>query len=160
MFFLQHPRGIVLLHRIRAVRCSWALRSSVFLSPRLARSTELSLPQPRFPLVSPAVSRRSRWTEQAPGTAQSEGDIERISVTAIVPLPRNASSRKRVFNASICATAASSCKLDCRRAPARWHDTNGRGSEPQSPCVRDVRGTPANRWAPVSTTHPAGYHPP
>ena len=34
--------------------------------------------------------------EQAPGTAHSEGDSERISVTAIVPLPRNASSRRRV----------------------------------------------------------------
>src|ERR1039457_6460845 len=41
--------------------------------------------------------------EHAPGTAHNEGDSDRTSVTAMVPLPRNASSFIRVFSRSTSA---------------------------------------------------------
>src|ERR1039458_7494509 len=46
-------------------------------------------------LVSPAVNRRSRWMEHAPGTAHNDGESERICVTAMGPFPRNGPSFRR-----------------------------------------------------------------
>ena len=86
----------------RVAELNRTFKGDAFLGPGRARNSAITCS-----LVSPTVTRRSRYREQTSGTAFSEGERLWICVTAIVPGPRKASPLKVLLSsATRCAKAA------------------------------------------------------